>query len=403
MADVGFDQLAELLRPHSVDEFLAATWSRTHRHIAGAAGKFAHLLPWAQLNAILRQHRLDFPRLRLARDGRSLPAAKYLRHIRSPRSQISIPRLLPAELTAELCAGATLVLDAVDELHEPLTELAANLERVFHERVQINAYAGWRTSRGFDLHWDDHDVFILQVAGRKDWRVYGMTRPYPLVKDIEPAAKPQHEPLWAATLNAGDLLYIPRGWWHVALPLDEPTLHLTVGVHNRTGLDLLSWLVERMRASETARQDLPRFAKQAEQSTHLAQLRTELIAAWDDTLLTSFFAEQDAQAQPRPTLDLPGSALPAAPTLADDARVRLLAPRPLDLQVAADGIVTFNCHNKHWRLAADALLILRHLADGRAYKVAELCAAASNKIAAHTVRIFLTELISAGLITRVTD
>ncbi len=403
MTDVGLDQLAELLRPCQVEEFMTATWGRTHRHIAGAAGKFAHLLPWAQLNTILQQHRLDFPRLRLARDGRSLPAAKYLRHVRNGRSQVNIPRLLPEELTAELRAGTTLVLDAVDELYEPLAELAANLERLFHEHVQINAYAGWRTARGFDLHWDDHDVFILQVAGRKDWRVYGMTRPYPLVKDIEAAEKPQHEPLWAATLNTGDLLYIPRGWWHVALPLAEPTLHLTVGIHNRTGLDLMRWLVERMRASERARQDLPRFANRAEQTEHLQRLRAELLATWDDALLTNFFAAQDEQAQPRPRLNLPWSALPDAPSLTDEARVRLTAPRPLDFQVDATGIVTFNCNNRRWRFAANALLVLRPLAEGRACTVAALCAAANDKIEAHTVRVFLAELIRAGLLVPVTD
>ncbi len=403
MADVGFEQLAQMLRPGHVEEFLATTWGRTYQHIAGETGKFAHLLPWAQLNTILRQHRLDFPRLRLARDGHSLPATKYLRYARNARNQLNIPRLLPEALTAELRAGATLVLDAVDELSEPLAELAANLERLFHEHVQINAYAGWRTARGFDLHWDDHDVFILQVAGRKDWRVYGMTRPYPLVKDIEAAMQPQHEPLWAAPLNAGDLLYIPRGWWHVAMPLAEPTLHLTVGVHNRTGLDLLRWLVERMRASDLARQDLPRFAQQAEQTKHLAQLHTELLAAWAEVSLNDFFNEQDAQAQPRPQLDLPWSALPDAPSLADDARVRLTAPRPIAFQVDATGVVAFNCNNKRWRFAADALLVLRPLAAGQSCTVSELCAAAGDKLAPRIVRMFLTELSHAGLLARVAD
>jgi ribosomal protein L16 Arg81 hydroxylase len=399
MADAGHDQLAQLLRPCPVEEFLASIWGRAHLHVAGRPGRFAHLLLWAQLNMILRQHRLDFPRLRLARDGSSLPASAYLRHVRSGRRQSTIPRLLPQQLTTELRAGATLVLDAVDELCEPLEELAVKLERFFHERVQINAYAGWRTSRGFDLHWDDHDVFILQVAGRKDWRVYGMTRPYPLVEDVEPAAKPTHEPVWAGTLTAGDLLYIPRGWWHVALPLDEPTLHLTVGIHNRTGLDLIRWLTERLRASETVRQDLPRFASQTEQSAHVAQLRAELRAAMeDDELLAHYFAEQDAMAAPRPRLGLPWSALMSnAPPLADEARVRLTAPRPLDLKLDA-GVVEFACNKKRWRFAEDALLVLRPLADGRACTVAELCAAARARLDERIVHTFLAELIEHGLV-----
>ena len=114
----------------------------------------------------------------------------------------------------------------------PITDIAESLERLFRVRIQVNAYAGWRTSHGFDLHWDDHDVFILQVAGRKQWKVYGMTRKYPLAVDVEPTVEKPDAPLWEGMLEDGDLLYIPRGWWHVATPLDEPTLHLTVGVNN---------------------------------------------------------------------------------------------------------------------------------------------------------------------------
>src|SRR5918911_4617094 len=109
MADAGQDQLAQLLRPLCVDEFVAAAWGRAPLHIEGPPGRFTHLLPWARLNTILRQHRLDFPRLRLARDGQSLPASRYLRHVRG-RRQSAIPRLLPQELTAQLRTGATLVL-----------------------------------------------------------------------------------------------------------------------------------------------------------------------------------------------------------------------------------------------------------------------------------------------------
>ncbi|PYS91690.1 MAG: cupin [Acidobacteria bacterium] len=398
--DAGREQLAETLRPLSVDEFIANAWGRTHELIKGQPGKFAHLLPWAQLNTILRQHRLDFPRLRLARDGKSLPASAYLRHVRNSRKQTTVPRLLADKLTEQLRQGATLVLDAVDELFEPLEQLAAGLERFFRVHVQINAYAGWRTSRGFDLHWDDHDVFILQVAGRKDWRVYGETRPAPLVEDIEPAAKPTGEPLWAATLAAGDLLYIPRGWWHVALPLDEPTLHLTVGIHNRTGIDLLRWLVDNLRTSETARRDLPRFASAAEQRAHAARLRSELTTAFNDDLLARYFAAQDAIAVPRPRLNLPWGAMPDAPPLTDDARVRLVAPRPLEFHIK-DGVVEFSCLKKRWRFAEAALLVLRPLADGHAHTLAELCTAARERLDERTVRALLVELSAHGLITQV--
>lgn len=396
-ATPGLDSLARVLEPYAPEEFLDSSWGVNFLHVRGRAGRFARMMPWGRLSGILSRQRLDFPRLRLVRDGKAVPVTSYLRHATNARQKAPIPRLKSAGLARQLREGATLVLDAVDELSEPIEELAKGFELLFRERVQVNLYAGWQTSRGFDLHWDDHDVFILQVAGRKRWSVYGQTRPSPLVNDIEKAQPPEHEPLWEGTLEDGDLLYIPRGWWHVAVPLAEPTLHLTVGVHQRTGLDLLRWLSERLRASETFRRDLPRLTSRAERAAHSARLREELLEAWDDSLLESFYEDLDARAEPRPRVGLPWVAMPDAAPPEVSTVVRLLAPRPLKLE-AAGGVVEFDSMGHRWRFAVDALLVLRALAERRACTVAELCEAARGRVAAETVRAFLVELAHRGFV-----
>lgn len=386
-------RLEHLLSPLTVDEFLKNCWGQTFRHVAGAPDKFAHLLPWQSLNEALDQHRLDFPRLRLTRDGERLKPGSYISY--NTRRQKRVPRLRYEKLTQELSKGATLVLDAVDELHEPLRALAEALELFFHERIQINAYASWKTSRGFDLHWDDHDVFILQVSGRKQWMIHGMTRPYPLTGDPK-EPKPTGLPLWDHILEAGDLLYIPRGFWHVAFPLDEPTLHLTVGVHNRAGLDLLRWLVDKMRSSESFRKDLPRFATAETIHAHLMQMRSELFAEWDDDILNRYFADLDVSAIARPRLSLPTA--PVANHLpSGDTLVRLLAPRPLDLKVES-GVVCFSSQRKNWRLAVQAAPILRHLDKHRVCSVSELCEVAKSEVDERRVKLFVKELLMNGLI-----
>ena len=345
---------------------------------------------------ILRQHRLDFPRLRLMQDGKRVAVDSYLRHQTARQSQKPIPRILPVQFIKHLREGATLVLDAVDELHEPLEELAQNLELVFHERIQINMYAGWQTSRGFDLHWDDHDVFILQVAGRKRWRIYGMTKFHPLTGDLL-VQKPSGEPLWEETLEDGDFLYIPRGHWHVAMPLAEPTLHLTVGIHNRTGIDLLRWLTERLKESETFRRDLPRFASCEERRAHAEELFEELASQWKSELIEKYFEDWDANAQPRARPGLPWSVTHEILPPSHDALVRFLAPRPVKLR-AERGVVEFSSMKKRWRFAEDALLVLRPLMERRVCSVGELCEAARSHVDENRVRKFLGELILEGLV-----
>jgi len=393
--------LEEILLPYAVEDFLSANWGNTYKHVAGWPSKFSSLLPWERLNEILQQHRLDFPRLRLTRDGKRLPADAYLRYTTGNRRKILVPRVRYAAITRELRLGASLVLDAVDELHQPLTDLAEGLELFFRERIQINAYAGWRTSRGFDLHWDDHDVFILQVNGCKRWVVHGPTLRYPLA-GFSKDNKPQGPPLWDQILKAGDLFYIPRGFWHVAFPLDEPTLHLTIGVHNRSGLDLARWVMERMRVRESFRKDLPRFATEEIRSDHLLQLRNELLEEFDNDLLNRYFDEMDANATPRGRLSLPWSAAAKILPESETTQLRLLSPRPLELRVEND-VLEFCSLKKRWRFSSDAFIILQRLETNRICSVAELCEATKNEIPIETVRTFLQELVLNGLVAIVSS
>src|SRR5438874_9679074 len=102
-----------------------------------------------------------------------------------------------------------------------------------------------------------------------------------MARDIAPNVKPPQAPLWEAMLEDGDLLYMPRGWWHVAAPVDEPTLHLTLGVQNPTGADLLEWFAERLRMHEEVRRDLPCFEDEASRTAYLQSIHEILITSWD--------------------------------------------------------------------------------------------------------------------------
>ncbi|NET58882.1 MAG: cupin, partial [Symploca sp. SIO2E6] len=124
--------------------------------------------------------------------------------------------------------------------------------------TQVNAYCSWPGRQGFSSHYDTHEVFILQVDGTKKWQVFGDTVKYPLPEQKSSfLVPPEGEPDVSCILNPGDVLYIPRGHWHYAMALDEPSLHLTLGVHCQTGIDFLEWLVSELTKQEEWRQSLP--------------------------------------------------------------------------------------------------------------------------------------------------
>jgi hypothetical protein len=98
-------------------------------------------------------------------------------------------------------------------------------------------------AQGFDFHHDTHDVFVLQVSGRKRWIVHEPVLPLPLpsqARSGDDLVADGAEPLLDVELEAGDCLYLPRGYVHAALTTDEHSVHLTVGVLSTTWYDVLS-------------------------------------------------------------------------------------------------------------------------------------------------------------------
>lgn len=137
--------------------------------------------------------------------------------------------------------GATLILPQMHLSHGPLADFCRALETVFSTRVQTNIYLTPANNQGFSTHYDDHDVFVMQVSGEKRWRLYErpVDNPYRGEKFRAAEHKPGH-PKDEFVLRAGDCVYIPRGLMHDAESHgDEPSLHITVGLLGQRWADLM--------------------------------------------------------------------------------------------------------------------------------------------------------------------
>lgn len=381
---------AEALGALPVDDFLTRVWGQTFAFLPGARGRFQGLLSWSEVNGMLQKHRLEPPRLRLVRKGDFAPKNAFLRYEGG-----SVPFVVPEKLSERLRDGYTLIVDAVDDMVDGVMRAAEDFERVLHESVQVNLYAGWREQQGFNRHCDTHDVVVLQVYGKKYWRVFEGGRPHPLKDDIAPNTDAPDSVVWEGMLQDGDALYIPRGWWHEASAVGKVTLHLTFGIHQRTGVNLVHWLADQLRASTDFRAPLRRFASAEERERQYAELRRQLVAALDDDLLARYFAHQNARARSRGWASLPWTVASAeAPPMS--ARVTLAAPRALNV-VRDDASIRFDANGRSWQFAAAAEPLLHTLERGSA-TVAELCRAGAETLDGATVQQFVVELARHGLV-----
>lgn len=387
--------LSELVAPGGVEEFLDTTWGRQMRVYPGDEGRFAHLLPWTALNEILRRHRLEAPRLRLAKNGEPVAVEQYTTAV-VPRRGPAYRRLDPARLAEQLRAGATLVIDSIDELYGPIDELTGDFERKLRERAQVNCYVSFGATHGFATHWDDHDVLAIQVHGHKHWRVFGPTRRHPTRRDVEQPQPPTGELEHDFVLTSGDVLHVPRGWWHDANALEAPSVHLTFGVASATGVDFVTWIADEMRRHELARQDLPRGASDVVRTQRVKEL-AELVAAEfaDPDALGRFFVERDAMAPPRAWGGLPYS---VGGELDGDDRMWIRMHAPRAVLTESDGLVELAADGRRFVFAAAAGGVLRMLTDGRTCSIVELVKA-SGGLDTPTVRALCTDLVRQGLAT----
>src|SRR6266496_5905184 len=99
----------------------------------------------------------------------------------------------------------------------PLVTFGSQLAAELGHPVQVNAYVTPPQNQGFAPHYDVHDVFVLQVAGRKRWRVHEPVLADPLgdqpweQRRGAVAAQASEAPVLDELLEPGDALYLPRG------------------------------------------------------------------------------------------------------------------------------------------------------------------------------------------------
>lgn len=314
---------------------------------AERGGRFDDLLDAAAVDELVSRRGLRTPFLRMAKDGSVLAAKEFTRG--GGAGAGIADQVADDHVLAQLADGATLVLQGLHRTWPPLVSFGSQLADELGHPVQINAYVTPPQNRGFAPHYDLHDVFVLQVSGRKHWRIHA-----PVVRDplenqnwekfrTEVSAQAETEPLIDCVLQPGDALYLPRGTIHAADALGEVSIHLTVGIHPITRHQLVRQLLERSQQDEALRTSLPvgvDLSDPAVLAPHLAAtvdaLRRNLDRVAVDAIAEGIGDTLTTQTRPEPLGPL--AQLAAADALRHDTTLRLRGALRCRVDVDADRV-----------------------------------------------------------------
>ncbi|XP_074540659.1 ribosomal oxygenase 1 [Halichoeres trimaculatus] len=122
------------------------------------------------------------------------------------------------------------------------------LQEQFGSMAGANVYLTPPGTQGFAPHYDDIEAFVVQLEGKKHWRVYNPRTEDEVLPVLSSPNFDQADigkPILEVVLEAGDLLYFPRGFIHQGdcLP-DAHSLHITISSYQKNSWgDLLQKLV----------------------------------------------------------------------------------------------------------------------------------------------------------------
>ncbi len=224
-----WSSLDGLLAPTSGGRFRRVFWGRAPWHGGATADRswpelVARHLFLAIAEGAFRRRQLNVfaPSGRLVTEPRGRSAAARRR----------CGRRLLARLFGD---GLHCQIRRVDAIDDKIATVGAMLGAALGRRVTCNAYFTPPGSQTLALHWDAHDVLVVQLRGAKHWTL------------VQPRLAPFRPYRYGAASSAllhgrrrrrlrmtpGDRLYLPRGLAHEAQAAETCSLHLTFGLYPR--------------------------------------------------------------------------------------------------------------------------------------------------------------------------
>ncbi|WJV53228.1 cupin domain-containing protein [Prodigiosinella aquatilis] len=288
------------ISPWSIDKVLSErafsnfieSFYRQEVFSGSAIGHFSDLFNINSLVELLNTRRLSFPRCRLIRQGTLIPPASYT--VRKGGSLGEAINTLDVTKVSQLIdEGTTLAIDFCEDLWEEINDVCGDFSTLFSEKTGATLFFSSGKEVGFTAHWDNSDVIVYQLSGKKRWKIYSKSLDMPI--DENKDSMPPHSdiPFLDLTLEANNVLYIPRGYWHAPEPCGEHSLHVSFAFRRRNGMDYLKWLIPKLCDELVVRKDIDRHADLANSTEYINGLKSALCEHINDSTLRAYIESCD--------------------------------------------------------------------------------------------------------------
>ena len=352
MTMIDTDLPAALLGGLSPHAFMRRHWQKKPLLVRQALPVDAPFVSRAQLFQLAAREGVESRLVVHDRDGWTLRHGPLPRRVLPPLKQ---PRW------SLLVQGLDLHLDAAHRLMQRFRFVPdARLDDV------MVSYAS--DGGGVGPHFDSYDVFLLQIHGRRRWRVGRIARPE-LQPDVPLKILANFKPEQEWLLEPGDMLYLPPRWAHDGVA-EGDCMTCSIGFRAAGRDELARDLLQRLFDRQLPLHDDRIYRDAGQGATDRPARLPEALLAFAESAVASTLREPgwlecalgEVLSEPKPTVWFdPGSGLRRGAGVALDRRTRMVYDR---LHVFING--------EAFRVGGRDATLVRRLADRRALEGREV-------------------------------
>lgn len=389
--------LKEILQPHTEQDLLSHFSENRPLVLSPSRPQLiSGLLDWRDIEDLLAMNRYDNPGLRLVRNGKEMSSDGFCFHQFNFRGEAS-PLVNRRKLLQRFREGCTIVYDDLEAKCESFATLSCDLERLFLDYCSCHLYVSGGTEPGLSAHWDDHDVLVFQIVGTKKWQLWAPGIEYPIrefQKDNR-GSKGQH--YCDIELTAGNMLVLPRGWWHDPRPCNNLSVHVSIAINRRTGLTYMGWLMRKAVERQFMRQNIEYGIDGRVSEDYSERIRDELIGLIRRHSTADYLSQFRSELQYRPKFAFPSDL--ADPQVDDlDGKYVRWALGSVQQVDEHDGVVTLRCIDCTLEFPSVSRDFVETLLSGEWHRTDDLYRTVSGVSTLEAFSQVLGDLSSQGII-----
>lgn len=218
--------ITSILNPTIVEQFFSSNWEKENLFIKREDKEFyGNLFSLDTFKEILKENELNFE-----------TDVNVCRYVNDEKELLNEEGRITVKQMQSLLKDkkATFQIHQPQRFSDALWNIMEKLETYFGCLFGSNVYITPAGSQGLAPHCDDVEIFVLQLEGKKTWKLYKpmveLSRCY--TQDLQQADI--GEAILEVTLEPGDMLYFPRGTIHQAKTTDDGhSTHISLSTYQQ--------------------------------------------------------------------------------------------------------------------------------------------------------------------------